>query len=294
MTEKKLPKALYSGVLPIANIELICTVLDDNKDNPTRVIGMTSVFKAFDRIARSNARLINTPAFMDAQSLQPFITKDLEELIKPIEYLDGEKVFSGYNALILPELCNLYLTARRAGALVKKQQPLAEKAEILQSAFAKVGIIALIDEATGFQFSRKYDALRLILEKYVEDGIQKWLKRFPDPFFQELDRLYNREKTTSRTRPPYYGKFINEYIYNPIEAGYVKAELDKKNIKTDGKRKRRFHQWLTDFGVNQLTMQIGRTLGVMEISPNLRKFKENMERQKGLSIQPDFFENEGN
>jgi hypothetical protein len=49
---------------------------------------MTSVFKAFDRVARSNARLINIPSFMDAKSLQPFISKDLERLIKPIEYLD--------------------------------------------------------------------------------------------------------------------------------------------------------------------------------------------------------------
>lgn len=292
MTKEELPKALVSGKLPIANIELNCAVLDDQ--NNTRVIGMTSVFKAFDRVARSNARLINTPAFMDAKSLQPFISKELEQLIKPIEYMDGGKVASGYNSLILPELCDMYLSARRAAALVEKQKPLAEKAEILQSAFAKVGMIALIDEATGFQFNRKYDALRLLLQQYVAEGMQKWLKRFPDKFFEELDRLYGNTKTTSRSRPPYYGKFINQYIYEPIEDGYVKSELDKKNITKDGKRKGRFHQWLTDFGANQLTIQVGRVLGAMEISTNLRKFKENIARQKGLSIQPDLFENEGN
>jgi hypothetical protein len=174
--------------------------------------------------------------------------------------------------------------------LVEKQKPLAEKAEILQTAFAKVGMIALIDEATGFQFNRKYDALRMLLAQYVSEGMQKWLKRFPDKFFEELDRLYQREKTTSRSRPPFYGKFINEYIYKPIEDGFVKAELDKKNIKEDGKRRGRFHQWLSDFGSNQLSIQVGRTMGVMEISTNLRKFKENIGRQKGLSIQPDLFD----
>lgn len=288
MTNTTIPKALLSGNLPIANIELNCAVLDDELN--TRVIGMTSVFKAFDRVARSNARLINIPSFMDAKSLQPFISKDLERLIKPIEYLDGGKIAKGYNSLILPELCDMYLSARRAGALVEKQKPLAEKAEILQSAFAKVGMIALIDEATGFQFNRKYDALRMLLAQYVSEGMQKWLKRFPDKFFEELDRLYQREKTTSRSRPPFYGKFINEYIYKPIEDGYVKAELDKKNIKEDGKRRGRFHQWLSDFGSNQLSIQVGRTMGVMEISANLRKFKDSISRQNGLSIQPDLFD----
>jgi hypothetical protein len=290
MTTDKLPKALVSGSLPMAGINLNCAVLDDVAN--TRVIGMTSVFKAFDRVARSNARMINRPSFMDAQSLQPFISEDLERLIKPIEYLDGGKVCKGYNSLILPELCDMYLSARRAGALVEKQKPLAEKAEILQTALAKVGMIALIDEATGFQFNRKYDALRMLLAQYVSDGMQKWIKRFPDKFFEELDKLYGKEKTTSRSRPPYYGKFINEYVYKPIEDGFVKSELDKKNIGNDGKRKGRFHQWLSDFGANQLTIQIGRAMGVMEISPTLRKFKENISRQKGLSIQPDLFKND--
>ena len=164
------------------------------------------------------------------------------------------------------------------------------QSEILLSALSDIGIIALVDEASGFQFNRKYDALRILLSRYVEEGMQKWIKRFPDKFFEELDRLYEREKTTSRTRPPYYGKFINEYVYKPIEDGFVKMELDKKNIKEDGKRIGRLHQWLSNFGNNQLSIQVGRAMGVMEISPNLRKFKENISRQKGLSIQPDLFE----
>ena len=52
---------------------------------------MTSVFKAFDRIPRSNNRLINIPVFMDAQSLQPFIDQELMGLIKPIQYKDGTR-----------------------------------------------------------------------------------------------------------------------------------------------------------------------------------------------------------
>lgn len=82
--ERKILNALYEGPLPIGDVILDVAVLDD-KDN-TRVINMTSVFKAFGRVPRSNNRLINIPAFMDAQNLQTYIDQELMSLIKPIEY----------------------------------------------------------------------------------------------------------------------------------------------------------------------------------------------------------------
>lgn len=89
----------------------------------------------------------------------------------------------------------------------------------------------------GFQYNRKKDALRFLLQQYIVDEMQKWLKRFTDEFFEELDKLYENEKTTSRNCPMYYDKLINEYIYNPIENDYVKQELDIKNITDEEKRK---------------------------------------------------------
>ncbi|MCK5113899.1 MAG: hypothetical protein KAR11_03975, partial [Phycisphaerae bacterium] len=191
---------------------------------------------------------------------------------------------------ILPDMCELYLKARREGVLTSAQEKLALQSELLLSSFAKVGIAALIDEATGYQYDRQYNALRILLQQYIKEGMQKWVKRFPDKFFEELDKLYNNPKTKATKRPQYYGKFINKYVYEPLENGFVKQELDKVNIRDDGKRKARFHQWLTEFGVNQLTIQLGRVLGVMEISPNLRKFKDTISRQKQLSIQPALFD----
>ena len=180
----KLPKALYNGLLPLGEGNLECAILDD-ADN-TRVILMTSVFKAFGRVPRSNNRVINIPAFIDAQNLQPYINQEVEALIKPIEYLDGKTTQIGYKAEILPEICDLYLKARRDRVLAPKQVHLAEKAEILQSAFAKVGITALVDEATGFQKDRKHDALRLLLGKYIAEGLQKWIYTFPGLVFRRV------------------------------------------------------------------------------------------------------------
>ena len=295
--KKTLPKALVSGILPINKKELNCAVLNDEEH--TRVISASAIFEALDRPRKGqNKRLeINNfqlPPFVASKNLEPFITEDLMSMLKKIEYIDGSKKVQGYNDRILPKLCSLYLRARRAGKLLPSQEKLAINAEILQDALAETAIVALVDEATGFQYSRKYDALRLILEQYVEDGIQKWIKRFPDDFFIEIDKIYNNPRTTSRTRPKYYGWFINTYIYEPIEKGYLKKELNKLNITDSGKRRARFHQWLSEFGNQQLTLQIGGVLSVLRISPNLEKFKENMRLQQGVSINPSLFDSDYN
>lgn len=160
----------------------------------------------------------------------------------------------------------------------------------MQSAFAKVGIIALVDEATGFQQDRKHDALRLLLGRYIAEGLQKWIHTFPDSFFAELDRLYHNDPTTSRNRPQYYGHFINKYIYDPIEHGYVKAELDRLNITDDGKRRARFHQWLTDDGRTILTRQIGKVEGVMEMCDDIAHFKKVARTKKTITVAPYLFD----
>ncbi|MFN8693597.1 MAG: P63C domain-containing protein, partial [Holosporales bacterium] len=210
--------------------------------------------------------------------------------IIPIRYIDGKQEKEGYVANILPKMCEIYLQARRDGVLTSSQDTLAIKSEILLSALAQVGIDALVDEATGYQYDRKHNALRLLLSKYIAEGMQRWIHTFPDAFFVELDKLYDNEPTTSQKRPQYYGHFINRYIYEPIEHGYLKSELNKLNIKQDGKRKGRFHQWLKDDGRNVLIHQIGRVQGLMEMCPSIEQFKLSADKQKKVSIAPYLFD----
>ena len=301
--EKEL-KALYKGKLPIGNLIMDCAVLSDG----TRILTKGALYKAFNKIPRGwhkerkekmqeelqrdvpSYNLSQPPFFISTTALIPYITEDLLKYAQPIKYIDGRKIAEGYNAKILFEICNLYLKARRDSSLNARLEDWGRQAEIIVTSFAKVGIVALIDEATGYQYDRKHDALRVLLEQYISEGLQKWVKKFPDEFFIQLDRLYNNEKTTPRRRPKYYGNFINTYIYNPIEDGYVKKELDKKNIGENGKRKACFHQWLTEFGNNQLVLQIGRVMGVMEMSTNIQNFKRKISRQKNLAIQPALFD----
>ncbi len=287
----KLPRALYTGKLPIGDFELDCAVLDNGR----RVLSATSIFEAFGRSRKGmNSRLeiagTKIPPFLAAKNLEPYIDQSVLERTTLLHYQDGKSRKSGYTGTLLPKMCEVYLVARREDKLTDSQQKLAVQAEILLSSLAQVGIDALIDEATGFQYDRKHNALRLLLSKYIAEGLRKWLPMFPDSFFAELDRLYANETTTSKNRPQYYGKFINKYIYDPIEYGYVKNKLNELNIASDGKRRARFHQWLTDDGRTILTHQIGRLQGKMEDCKNIEQFKDRAAKQKQVSIAPYLFD----
>ncbi len=293
----KLPIALYSGVLPIGGVELDCAVLQDG----TRVLSERAVHRAFGSKrggshwlrVKANPDGANLPSFLSANNLAEFIPPDLgAALIEPVRYQIGVGgvVANGIRAELLPDICGVWLAARRDDALVPSQEHLAKQSEILMQAFAKVGIVALVDEATGYQLDRKHDALRLLLNKYIAEGLQKWLHTFPDSFFAELDRLYGNPKTSAKSRPQYYGHFINRYVYDPIENGYVKAELDKLNITDLGKRRARFHQWLTDEGRTILTRQIGRVEGIMEMCTDIEHFKTVARRQKSITVAPYLFD----
>lgn len=283
--------ALLSGLLPIADVDLHCAVLDDE----TRVLSATSIFSAFKRPRKGmNSRLeldgTRLPPFLASKNLEKYITSEVMSRTKLIEYRDGKTKKSGYDSALLADMCEIYLKARRDGVLTGTQADLAIQAEILQTAFAKVGIAAVIDEATGYQRIRTNDALRVLLSRYIADGLRKWLPTFPNSFFAELDRLYGNETTTSRNRPKYYGGFINRYIYEPIENGYVKSELDRLNIKDDGTRRARFHQWLSDQGRDVLVRQIGRVEGRMEMFKTIQQFKTAEKTKKNISIAPYLFD----
>lgn len=283
-------RALFSGPLPIADVDLTCAVLDDE----TRVLSATSIFKAFKRPRKgANTRLEiggdQLPPFLAAKNLEPYISQELIRRTKLIRYRDGSSIKTGYDSELLADMCDVYLRARRENALTESQMPLAAQAEILQSAFARVGIAAVIDEATGYQKVRGNDALRLLLGRYIADGLRKWLNTFPDSFFAELDKLYGNEPTAGK-RPQYYGRFINRYVYEPIENGYVKAKLNELNIRDDGTRRARFHQWLTDEGRDVLIRQIGRVEARMEMHPDIESFRKSEEKQKAISLAPYLFD----
>ncbi|WP_284460862.1 P63C domain-containing protein [Chryseobacterium sp.] len=274
MTAKKITRATHEGKLKLGGAEIDVAVLE----NGQRIITQNGVFKALDRPSRGNSRVIGIPVFIDAKNLQPFIDEELKGVIKKVEYIGtDDQMQQGFDANILPLVCDLYLKAREAGVIVTaNQMETAKKAEILVRALAKVAITSLIDEATGYQYEREKDALQVIFKAYINEELLKWQKMFPDMFYFEIFRLNGWSYTVGgiNKRPGVIGTWTNELIYKQLPKG-VLEELKKVTPKSDeGNYTARFFQSLTpNVGHPALSAQIYKVIGIMNISSNWDEFK---------------------
>jgi len=270
-------KATHEAPLKIGDHVIKCAVLEDG----TRVITQRSVYSAMGRSGSTGGLkpkegAQELPRILAATNLSAFISDKLRCAITPILFKQkrGGNAY-GYGAEILPEICNVYLEAREARVLNRSQQRVAAKCEVLIRGFARVGIIALIDEATGYQYDRDRDALYKILEAYVAKELLPWARRFDPDYYKELFRLRGWQYTPlSVARPILVGKLTNMLIYDRLPPG-VKEELQKQNpkdIKT-GRRKHKYFQFLTtDIGIPHLDKLLAITITLMKISPNWKKF----------------------
>lgn len=272
--------ATHNGELVIGDAMLECAVLEDG----SRVLSQGTILGALGRAASMGRRdsTQGRPPFLSAGNLVPFIGPELRELWDPVEYKKpGQTIKSvGYKAEILPLICEVYLDARSEGVLLRNQLAAAQAAEVLVRGLARVGIIALVDEATGYQEVRARYELQKILELYVQAEFRPWVSRFPDEFFREIYRLQEWEfKPGTSKRTPYVGKLIKHYIYEQLPHG-VLAELERLNPTNEkGRRPRKHHLHLTDGTGNvHLDKQISTVTTLMRISRNLREFEELFER----------------
>ncbi len=276
---RSVASATHEGELIIGDKRIECAVLDDG----TRVISQGTVLTALDRAPTMGRRdrTEGRPPFLSAANLQPFIGGELTELYEPIEYRPSRGRRSvGYRAEILPLICEVYLDARNEGVLLSTQQSTAKAAEILIRGLARVGIVALVDEATGYQEVRARQELQRILEAYVQAEFRPWVRRFPNDFFREIYRLQGWEfRPGTSKRTPQVGKLIRHYVYEQLPE-CVLEELDKMNPTNDkGQRPRKHHQHLTEgTGNTHLDRQISTVTTLMRIARDREEFEDLFER----------------
>lgn len=282
---EKLPKATYQGDLEIVDLKIPCAVLDDG----TRVLRERSVATAigrkgggayWQRKKAQNGALL--PEYVSAKNLEPFIDAETREmLLNPVSYkAKSGNIAQGINATLLPKICDIWLKARESGALSESQLKTAKKAEILMRGFAHIGIIALVDEATGYQEVRDRLALQKILEKFISKELLPWTKRFPDEFYKQMFRLKSWQYSPlSVKRPKLVGKLTNNLVYERL-APFVLTELKKITPKDEkGRRKHKFHQRLTpDVGHPKLAEHLAGIVALMKASPSWSGFYRLVQR----------------
>lgn len=243
------PKATHEGVLRIGELELPCWVLENGK----RVFSQGGMLAALGLSRGSNPRRRGGDRlgnFVASKGVIPFVSDELANVIRdPLRFRSskGGVVGYAYEATALAELCDVVLRARDAKALHRQQEIIAIRCELLMRGFAKVGIIALVDEATGYQEVRHKDALQQYLEKIVRKELAAWSKRFPDEFYENIYKLRSWPwGGMQKNRYSAVAGFTNDLVYKRLAPSLLE-ELQAKNPVTEkGHRKAKHHQWLTE------------------------------------------------
>lgn len=275
MTDKR-RKITYEGVLDLNGLKIPCYVLEDG----TRVLsgrGMQETLKMID--SEDESKLTSgtrLTRYLEQKSLQPFIYKDKEPgHFDPIVCYQGRTKINGFEATVLADICEAFLEARKHISLSKRQDIIATQCEILIRGFAKVGIIALVDEATGYQYDRERYELQTILKAYISEELLAWQQRFPHEYYKQIFRLNNWSYTVAnvKTKPSIIGKWTNMYVYNQLPQGVLEELKKRTPIDKTGKRKHHFHRLLTqDTGHPHLDKQLTQIITIMRLSKNWKDF----------------------
>src|SRR5579859_276289 len=207
------PIARWSGQLVLGDVEIPCYVLDDGR----RVISRTGVTTALTGIPKGG----DLEGYLGIEPLAGYVPDDLSEQM--IEFVipgtaNSGRQIRGITAETLLDICTAYVKAGKEGALeTNRQMAIAMQAGTILGACAKIGLIALIDEATGYQYERAEDALRLKLKLYLEDEMRQWEKTFPDELWKEFGRLTGWQGYLHQ-RPKYWGKLVMELVYDYLDS----------------------------------------------------------------------------
>lgn len=260
------PFAKFIGELELGENKIDCYVLDTQE----RVISMGATVKAL-----AKTKSADLAEYIGVKALNPYINKDLI-LAETVEFnIPGTHYKGrGLKAEIFLDICNAYVNAFSDGVLITpKQQEIAIRCSVLLASCAKVGLIALIDEATGYQYERKENALQLKLKAFVADEMRGWEKTFPDELWEQFGRLTSWQGTL-HARPKWWGKLVIELIYEALDADVAKYLRANKPPPV---HKQNYHQWLTKhYGLKQLITHIYEIIGMAKTCSNIKELQENV------------------
>jgi hypothetical protein len=286
-----MPRVLegYSNILDLAGTKLPCAVVE-GPNGIQRVLsenGITNAIlgtrsgasKRLKKAALSDGAIL--PIFMAPRQLNDFITNELiEGPLRPVDYVDGDRVVRGYDASILVAVCGVWLKARGHGKLQKQQLAKAQQAEMLTLALAETGIVALIDEATGYQDDRARDALAKIFTTFLAKERQKWTLTFPLDFYKEVYRLRGwKFEPWNTKRPSVVALWTDDFVYDRLAPGLTEELRVKNPIADTGRRSHKHHQWFnTDRGHPKLKEHISGVIALLRAADNWTAFKKGLDR----------------
>lgn len=257
------PRSVARGTL--ASIpgwpEIECHVLDDER----RVLSARGMVAALNGVGPKNAHSDRSIARILGES-SGF------ELGPRIRFaIPGAPPGLGYPAELLPKICAAITDRALEGRLHHKQQHIAAQARRIEKALANVAIVALIDEATGYQKLRAPDALSRLFAEYLLPEPGEWSRAIPEDLYVNLARLYRHAYRAGQARRPlFFRSWTWRFVYGFLPPD-IRAELQSRNPNPHEGRTRH-HQHLTARAREVLTAHLIRLNTVVRQSASAADF----------------------
>jgi len=261
----EMPEAVSQGFLPIGDTKVEVYVLKDRR----RLVAKRAMAKALGLKSDGGNAFMKT---LNGKTIGSKIPLELRAKIEnPIIFkpLSGDPAH-GFEAVVLIELCDFLMEIR--DQLLGTQAFLAQQAEAIIRSAAKIGIIALIDQATGFVDDKRREEYLELWQDFIREEARKWEEaEFPDDLFNLMCKLYGlkRLNPNSSKHPKFFAKFLRKYVYKPLahSKGAILDELDAKNpvVYANGGRRYKMWQFLSEeVGLPSLRKHIWKTVGIGE------------------------------
>ena len=277
--QPRIPTAKNDGVVQIGDVEIEAYVLD----NGQRVISKKGIARGLNLKSEGGNAFMRT---MSRKGIRSTLSENLIQRVeKPLSFYGTRgELADGYEAEVLIEVCDAIIEAKNKGYLVKSQYFLARQAEIIFRSAAKLGIIALVDEATGYT-DKTRDEYRKLFDGFIRKEFRQWEQEFPEKFFDMIYRLYGlrRQQPDSSRHPQFFGHFIRKYVYYPLanSNGAILDRLEERNpvVYDSGGRKHKFFQYLSDeIGMSAFRQHLWQVVGIGESVNDRSQFERSFYR----------------
>jgi len=268
--------------LKIGKVEIQCYVLDDE----TRVLAGRSFSNALASGKKKPSQLSGQRFPRIGKYIRPYLDDEaIKQLDNPIIFKVRGRKANGYDARLLPKICDAILEASDQNIKAFKKDnsyyDAVIQADIIRRGIGIVGIIGLVDEVTGYQDVRAKNAIQEILDNFISEKLRPWTKTFPDPFYKEMFRLKGWKYINSaiKKRPKVVGKITKDIVYSRL-APAVLEELEKKNPRDEKwRRKNKHFQHVTkDVGYPKLKEHLSAVITLMKASTNWNSFYRGLQR----------------
>jgi len=272
----------HRGIWKITDdIEIECYVTN----NADRLMSLRGAARAMNLRGGGSTGVLRN---LRAKFIQPFLSDQLQSWTDRLSHNKIDKISADSGPAIVPfkselfaDICDAYVDAHIAGVLNEQQKIVAIRLRSITTAFAKVGLSAVIDEITGYQVNRKKEELRELLMMYVSEEFIVWVKTFPDELFEQIFRLrgWGSFSDSNGKMPKYAGKIIINIIYNRLPDNVLEALCEKTPTSKAGNKLVRLHQSLTpDVGRQHLEKLIIAVVALMKGADSWEHFMYSLDK----------------